>query len=143
MVALGFTVIAAVVAPVLHRNDVPPDAVSVDEAPTQIDGFAGVMLQTGSGFTVTVVEQELVHPCALVTVTVYVVVAVGLTVIAAVVAPVLHKNDTPPDAVSVDESPRQIDGFEGVMLHTGTGLTTTVVEQDDVHPLSPSVTVTV
>src|SRR5215213_8683687 len=101
------------------------------------------MAHTGSGFTVTVVEHELVHPCALVTVTVYVVVEVGLTVIAAVVAPLLQRNDVPPDAVSVDEPPMQIDGLEGVMLHTGTGLTTTVVEQDDVHPLSPLVTVTV
>ena len=54
----------------LQWNDVPPDAVSVDEPPTQIAGLAGVMLHTGSGFTVTVVEQELLHPCALVTVTV-------------------------------------------------------------------------
>ena len=54
----------------LHRKDVPPDAVSVDEPPIQIDGFEGVMLHVGNGFTVTVVEHELVHPCALVTVTV-------------------------------------------------------------------------
>ena len=55
----------------------------------------------------------------------------------------LHRKDTPPDAVKVDEPPIQIDGFEGVMLHVGTGLTTTVVEQDDVHPFVPLVTVTV
>jgi len=74
---------------------------------------------------------------------VYVVVDVGLTVSDAVVAPVLHKKDTPPVAVSVDEAPIQIDGFAGVMLHVGVGFTTTVVEQDDVHPLLASVTVTV
>ena len=68
---------------------------------------------------------------------------VGLTVIDAVVAPVLHRKDVPPDAVSVDEPPIQIDGLLGVMLHVGTGLTTTVVEQDDVHPFVPLVTVTV
>src|SRR5689334_17176667 len=101
------------------------------------------MLHTGSGFTVTVVEHELVHPCALVTVTVYVVVEVGLTVIAAVVAPVLQRNDVPPDAVKVVDPPTQIDGLLGVMLHTGTGLTTIVAEQDDVHPFAPLVTVTV
>ena len=61
----------------------------------------------------------------------------------AVVAPVLHRNDTPPDAVNVVEPPTQIDGLLGVMLHTGRGFTTTVVEQDDVHPLAPFVTVTV
>jgi hypothetical protein len=60
----------AVVAALLQRNVVPPDAVSVDEPPTQIEGFAGVMLQVGGGFTVTVVEHELVHPLAFVTVTV-------------------------------------------------------------------------
>jgi hypothetical protein len=60
----------AVVAALLQRNDVPPDAVNVDEPPTQTDGLAGVMLQTGAGLIVTVVEHELVHPLALVTVTV-------------------------------------------------------------------------
>jgi hypothetical protein len=54
----------------LQRNVVPPVAVSVDEPPTQVEGLAGVMLQTGAGFIVTVVEHELVHPLALVTVTV-------------------------------------------------------------------------
>lgn len=42
-----------VVALVLQRNDTPPDAVSVDEPPAQIDGLEFVMLQTGSGLTVT------------------------------------------------------------------------------------------
>ena len=73
----------------------------------------------------------------------YVVVEAGLTVIDAVVAPVLQRNETPPDAVNVVEPPTQMDGLEGAMLHTGTGLTTTVTEQDDVHPLLASVTVTV
>jgi hypothetical protein len=134
VVVVGLTVIDAVVAPVLHRNDVPPAAVSVDEAPIQIVGLAGVMLHVGSGFTVTVVEHELVHPAALVTVTVYVVVVVGLTVIAAVVAPVLQRKDIPPDAVSVAEPPIQIIGLGHVMLHTGNGLTVTVVEQELVQP---------
>ena len=62
--------IEAVVAVVLQRNDTPPEAVNVDEPPTQIDGLDGVMLHTGSGLTVTVTEQELVHPLASVTVTV-------------------------------------------------------------------------
>ena len=70
MVVAGLTVIAAVVAPVLHRNDVPPDAVSVAEPPIQMVGFGQVMLQTGSGFTVTVLVHELLQPLALVTVTV-------------------------------------------------------------------------
>jgi hypothetical protein len=60
----------AVVADVLHRNEVPPEAVNVDEPPTQIEGLDELMLHVGPGFTVTVVEHELVHPLASVTVTV-------------------------------------------------------------------------
>ena len=60
----------AVVAALLQRNDVPPDAVSVDEPPTQIEGLDGVMLHTGGGVTVIVAEHVLVHPAALDTVTV-------------------------------------------------------------------------
>jgi hypothetical protein len=69
VVALGFTFIEAVVAALLHRNDVPPVAVSVAESPLQILPDE-VMLQTGAGLIVTVVEHELVHPLAFVTVTV-------------------------------------------------------------------------
>ena len=54
----------------LHKKDVPPDAVNVAEPPIQITGLGQVMLHTGNGFTVTVLLHELVHPCALVTVTV-------------------------------------------------------------------------
>ena len=70
MVTVGLTVIEADVAPVLQRNVVPPEAVGVAEPPIQITGLGHVMLHDGCGFTVTVVEQELVHPFALVTVTV-------------------------------------------------------------------------
>jgi len=142
VVTVGFTVMDAVVAALLHRNDTPPDAVSVDEPPTQLDGLAGVILQVGPGVTVTIAEHELVQPLASVTVTVYVVVTVGFTVIAAVVAALLHRNDTPPEAVSEVEPPTQIESFETMMLHTGAGLTVTVVEHELVQPLA-SVTVTV
>ena len=60
----------AVVAPVLQRNELPPDAVSVDEPPEQNEGLELVMLHTGAGFTTTVVVHELVQPLASVTVTV-------------------------------------------------------------------------
>src|SRR5688572_450750 len=143
VVEAGLTVIEAVVAPVLHRNDAPPDTERVTEPPTQIDGLDGVIVHGACWLTVTVVEHELVHPFASVTVTVYVVAVVGFTVMAAVVAPVLQRKDTPPDAVSVVEPPTQMDGLEGVMTQVGGGFTITVTEQDDVHPLSASVTVTV
>lgn len=65
-------------------------------------------------------EHDDVQPLAAsVTVTVYVVVAAGLTVIYAVVAPVLQRNESPPDAVSVEESPAQMAGSVEVMLQTG------------------------
>ena len=60
----------AVVAPVLHRKDVPPDAVSVDEPPVHTEESETVMLHTGIGPTTTVNEHELVQPFASVTVTV-------------------------------------------------------------------------
>ena len=93
MVAEGVTVIEAVVAPVLHRNDVPPDAVRVTESPGHTDGLEGVMLHVGGGVTVIVTEHELVQPLASATMTVYVVVEVGLTVIEAVVAALLQRYD--------------------------------------------------
>jgi hypothetical protein len=69
VVVVGFTVIEAVVSDVLHRNDVPPDAVSVDEPPAQMEESETAMLHTGAGVTFTVNEHELVHPFASVTVT--------------------------------------------------------------------------
>ena len=120
----------------------PPDPVSVDEPPTQIDGLAGVMLHTGGGVTVIVTAHVLLHPLAFDTVTVYVVVEVGLTLITAVVSPVLQRNDTPPDAVNVAEPPTHTEESETTMLHTGAGVTVTVNEHELVHPLA-SVTVTV
>jgi hypothetical protein len=49
------TVMAAVVAPVDQRYDVPPDAVSVTLPPAQkVVGPLGVMVAVGSGLTVTV-----------------------------------------------------------------------------------------
>ena len=101
-----------------------------------------VIEQGGSGLTVTVVEHELVHPFTSLTVTVYVVVVAGLTVIEAVVADVLHRNDAPPEAVNVDEPPAQMEESETAMLHVGPGLTVTVNEHELVHPFA-SVTVTV
>ena len=56
-----------VVAPLFQRK-VPPEAVSVTEAPVQIE-LDGEMLQTGCGFTVTVDEQDDEQPLPLVTTT--------------------------------------------------------------------------
>jgi hypothetical protein len=89
VVATGATVIAAVGAPVFHRYAVPPEAVNVELAPLQVVSVAGVILAV-TVVTVTVAAAVAEQPAALVTVTVYDVVAVGDTVIAAVVALVLQ-----------------------------------------------------
>jgi hypothetical protein len=66
-----------------------------------------VISQTGFVITVNVLLQELVHPAALVTVTLYVPAAVRL-LITALVAPVDHKYVPPPVAVKDVELPVQI-----------------------------------
>ena len=81
----------AVVAPVLHTNEVPPLAVNVALAPLQMFTVAGEMDAVGSGLTFTVRDVDAVHPFTSVTVTEYVVVETGETVIETVVAPVLHE----------------------------------------------------
>jgi hypothetical protein len=65
------------------------------------------MLQSGRGFTVSVLLHELEHPPALVTVTLYVPAAVML-LMTAVVAPVDHKKLVPPEAVKLAEVPAHI-----------------------------------
>ena len=68
---------------------------------------------------------------------------VGVTVIVAVVAPVLHRNEIPPVAVNVAGSPGQSGGTTQTIAHGGACATVTVVEHELVHPLETSVTVTV
>jgi len=117
VVTLGDTEMLGVVAPVLQRNDVPPAAVSMCDPPGQMV-TGGQMVHVGPGVTVTVAEHVLLQ-LPLDTVTVYVVVRVGFTVMEAVVAPVLHRNDAPPDAVSVTGAPAQTEELDGVMLQVG------------------------
>jgi len=109
-------VIAAVVAPVLQAYAVPPVAVRVAEPPRQsVPSFATApelsvteVDGVGAGLTVIVVLVVAEQPFAFVTVTVYVVVATGLTVSAAVVAPVLQTYAVPPAAVMVTAAPEQV-----------------------------------
>ena len=75
--ALGVTVMAAVVAPVFQEYVVPPLAVSVAEAPMQIVPSLGVpevsvtaIAAVGAGLTVMVVVAIAVQPLAFVTVAV-------------------------------------------------------------------------
>ena len=67
-----------------------PVAVSVLDPPGQIDAGDAVAVTVMDEPTVTVTEAVPEHPLAFVPVTEYVVVEVGLTVMLAVVWPVLH-----------------------------------------------------
>ena len=58
---------------------VPPDAVSAVDEPLQIATFEPAFID-GSAFTITVTDDVLLHPDALVPVTVYTLVALGLAV---------------------------------------------------------------
>jgi len=69
---------------------VAPLAVIVTACPLQDDKDEGTTLRAGDGSTVMVLEAEAEQPGAEEPVTVYVVVAAGLTSILLVVAPVFH-----------------------------------------------------
>jgi hypothetical protein len=89
VVAVGLTVILLVVDPLLQIYVLPPFAVRVVLSPRQIS-LSPLIVGVGIGFTVTVSLATAWHPLASVTVTLYVVVAVGLTVILLVVEPLLQ-----------------------------------------------------
>jgi hypothetical protein len=114
---------AAVVAPLLQAYVPPPVAVKVVLPPLQITDVP-VMLAVGNALTATPLLAVDVQPLPLVTVTVYVAFAVGLTVMAAVVAPLLQEYVPPPVAVKVVLPPLQITDVP-VMLAVGNGLTVT------------------
>lgn len=75
---------AAVVSPLLHTYEVPPDAVMFAEAPSQmtpsltvVPEFSATLIEA-MGLAVTVAVAVAVQPLLAVTVTVYTVVAVTL-----------------------------------------------------------------
>ncbi len=70
MVAAGVTVMAAVVSVVLHKYEVPPEAVKVAGVPLHTVMAEGETEGVGLLFTVTLTEAEAVQVFASVTVTV-------------------------------------------------------------------------
>jgi hypothetical protein len=106
---------------------------------------AGTMLATGTLFTVTTELAVAEQPPKLVTVNVYVVVALGVTVIAGAAPPLLHVYvfpAPPPPAVRVWLWPSQIAAEDGLIVAVGVAFTVTLSVADAVQPLGP-VTVTV
>ena len=104
------------------------------------------MLTVGFGRTVTTTWSVEVQPLASVTVTVYVVVAAGVTVVEAVLAPLLQlnvKGDVPPVrvAVSVALAPAQM-AWSAPALAVGPPMLLMVTLRVPVQPFA-SVTVTV
>ena len=125
-----------VVAPVLHEYVEPPLAVNVALPPGQIVGEFTVIVAGGP--IVTVATAVPVQPAASVPVTVYDVVAAGVTVIGLVVAPVLHEYIEPPLAVNVALPPGHIVGELTVIVAGGPIVTVAIAV-----PVQPAASVPV
>ena len=136
----GDTVMLAVVSVVLHAYVPPPEAVNVVDFPLHIVALVPASA-VGTALTVTVTLSVDVQLDPLVTVTVYVLLVVGDTVVVAAVAPVLHAYVPPPVAVNVVDLPLHIVALVPASA-VGTALTVTVTLSVDVQ-LDPLVTVTV
>jgi hypothetical protein len=98
------TLVAAVVAPLLQEYVPPPAAVKVMEVVVHVRTVVAgaVIAATGAVlFCVIVIDSVSVQPFAEVTVTVYV--PAEVTLVAAVVAPLLQEYVPPPAAVKVME----------------------------------------
>ena len=139
-VPLVETTILCVVAPVLHTLFVAEleDKVTVPPEQNETGPLAVTTGVDGFGFTVTVVAAEpAVHPLALETTTEYV--PDVFTVIACVVAPVLHKYDVATLDVSVTEPPVQkvVGPFAVIVGVVGAGFTVTVYDAIPYTPQDP------
>jgi hypothetical protein len=119
-------------------------AVSVVEPPEQIGETDTAAVTVAELLIVIVRVAVLVQPFALVPVTVYVVVEVGLTVIEVPVRlPGCHVYDTPPEAVIVTGLPEQTVVAEAVVVIVGLGNTVTVILVEEVQPVEEFVPLTV
>lgn len=144
VVVLGETVTIEPLLPLWLQLYVPPPlAFKVIELPLQMDTEApkGVITGVGTAFTVTN-RLAVAEQVPLVTVTVYVVLLVGLKVADALLPPLLlHAYVLPPLAVRVTSSPLQMVAVAGEMLAVGVVFTVTVLLAVAVQ--LPLVTVTV
>ena len=105
------------------------DTFIVAGSPKQMALSLAVTVRTGFGKTVTVTAPVVIQPSGLVTVTLYVVVVIGETVIEAVFPPLLQAKVLPAILlveVSVELSPTQILASDVVTVMIGSGLTITV-----------------
>ena len=93
----------------------------------QIADGEALAITFGNGLTVTVTLAVFEQPNELVPVTEYVVVTLGVTVIAYPVCPVLHWYVFAPLAVNVDEAPGHMAEGEALTVTLGDGFTETVM----------------
>ena len=135
------TVIACVVAPLLHKYAAPVLAVKVAVCPCVITIFPlGAMVAVGAGFTVTATGEETLLHVPLLTVTEYV--PDALTVIDCDKEPLLHRYDEPALDVNTTLPPWQNEVAPLVlMVAEGNAFTATTLG-DDVAVHIPFVTVT-
>jgi hypothetical protein len=135
VVALGVTVMLAAMSPVLQLYVFAPLAVSSELSPLHIAAGLADAVTVGNGFTVTLTVAVPVHPSALVPVTVYVVVALGVTVL---LAPVPNPPDQlyvfAPLAVNTELAPLHIAVGLADAVTVGNGFTVTLTVAVPVHP---------
>ena len=104
----------------------PPAPVNVVLVPEHTVEAEALAVMVGDGLTVIVTVAVFVQPLLLVPVNVYVVIPVGLTLILAVVAPVLQPYELAPTPVKVVLVPEQIVDAEALAVTVGNGFTTSV-----------------
>lgn len=121
----------------LHTYVLPPAAEMVVAAPLQMDDGEALAVMTGAGFTETLTVAVPVQPAAEMPVTVYVVVAAGLTD----ADPLLQTYVEAPVALSVDVCPAQIVAGVALAETVGKGFKVTVTVAVPVHP-APELPVT-
>jgi hypothetical protein len=136
VVVLGVTVL---LAPLPNPPDqlyvFAPLAVITEVCPLHIAAGLAVAVTVGNGFTVTLTAAVPVHPAVLVPVTVYVVVALGVTVL---LAPLPNPPDQlyvfAPLAVITEVCPLHIAAGLAVAATDGNGFTVTLTVAVPVHP---------
>ena len=146
VVTIGETVIVTPLNPPGFHVYVldPVPVIDVDD-PEQIDAFVTVVPTAGNGFTVIVLVDVFVQPVAVfVPVTVYVVVAAGVTVtVVPLIPPGFHVYVFAPGPVMLVEVPAHTVALVTVVPTAGNGLTVIVLSAVFVQPVAVFVPVTV